>query len=419
VLWGIYGQGIHTQYTTQLDLVDGIIIGDPRNPVPAYLADDGAGRGLGVSQNPPAQNLRFERLWIEGFRRGFRVPEAGIPSDPDGTGSRPTPLSASRLADVHFENVDYIFAHSSVPWRSMPLRPGVPFPDHFELSRLTISQRIQGNAAPIPSFSSEPLGHRGIVLLDASASRDPDAAPALSITGNGIVAYAWDFDGDGQIDAHGRQATCRVEPGTEIKVSLQVWDHQGASATTARRITAQPADYPELLVDSGFDGPAEVPPIWMLDASRAGDGWFGAGNIRRTSGRVELRGESYGHFSIGQIVHDRRNRIGRQEMSWRALHEEGGGRTNVARIEVWGVDGECRARHWGGEPEPIGTIPNRCTPLAAIDLPVGGGWRPGSTIIDFGEGFDFIVVSVYGRGFDGSDRDRLFLDQLSIVGEVD
>jgi hypothetical protein len=326
---------------------------------------------------------------------------------------RPNPIPRSRIREVHFENVGAAFVRKSVPWV-----PATPFPDHFEVDGLTTAALSRPNAAPTASFRWQATGDRGVFRLDASNSRDPDPDPALEIAGNGIVAYGWDLDGDDRIDAFGREALCRVEPAGMSKITLYVWDHQGQQAVSTQKIGEASAEYGELLVDPELQLSEPVPSAWMLDTGSADQGWCGSGEIRAQAGRLILEGSPHGQFSVGQIVLDRQERIGPQRLEWVAMHRGGGGRPNLATIEVWGVDGEFRADYWGGAPQPLGTIPHRATRLASIQVPPSGSrWLHESAVVDFADGFEFILIQVFGTGFEASAGDQLRLERVSIIGE--
>jgi PKD repeat protein len=84
-------------------------------------------------------------------------------------------------------------------------------------------------APPIASFTYTPTTvHVGQeVMFDASASQVADGE---------IVAYSWDFDGDGGIDATGATASSIVSYSGEYDVTLTVVDTNGAEATSIQKL---------------------------------------------------------------------------------------------------------------------------------------------------------------------------------------
>ena len=70
------------------------------------------------------------------------------------------------------------------------------------------------------------------VNFDASTSFDPDGQ---------VVAYAWDFDGDGQPDAEGAQASFVYNTAGTFEVTLTVTDNDGNEDSLTRSLEVAPA----------------------------------------------------------------------------------------------------------------------------------------------------------------------------------
>ena len=88
---------------------------------------------------------------------------------------------------------------------------------------------VQVRFAPMAAFSVSTASPRvgDAVTFDAAGSIDPDGE---------IVAYDWDFDGDGQPDAHGSTVNhAFAEPG-EHEVTLTVTDDDGQQDSTSQRV---------------------------------------------------------------------------------------------------------------------------------------------------------------------------------------
>jgi len=87
------------------------------------------------------------------------------------------------------------------------------------------------NSAPVACFQTTPaLPVPGqTVWFDASCAFDPDA--------DGFIAsYSWDLDGDGLFESSGRSVSWSYATPGERRVTLRVFDAQGASNTTARTV---------------------------------------------------------------------------------------------------------------------------------------------------------------------------------------
>jgi PKD repeat protein len=86
------------------------------------------------------------------------------------------------------------------------------------------------NSPPSASFSYDPSEPdvSETVSFDASASEDGDGS---------IVAYEWDFTGDGVVDATGETATYQYESAGTYEVTLTVSDGDGATDSVTKSIS--------------------------------------------------------------------------------------------------------------------------------------------------------------------------------------
>lgn len=406
VFWGIYGDGIFTQYTTQMDFEWGVVVGDPANPVPVRLADDGAGRGHGISQNGPAQGLRYSQLWVEGFERGMRIPVEGREQDPPEA-ARAT--LGSEMHGSHFENCSFVFSRRQVPW----IAPD-PFPDNFRADGVTVRGAL-ASAPPIATFNARSIGDEGVVRLDASASWDPDPDPSLTLAGDGIAIYSWDTDADGRDDAWGRVVHLHRSNRSSFPVRLTVRDHQGVSATSILTVVQQPVPYEDAVVNGDFSDPGPFFPGWQLATARAGDGWS-VRDARVESGALRFVGQRWGVTGAAQIIHDDHVRRGLQTLRLNLRNTEGDARANDLRVEVWGVDGEFDGSAEGDGPLPIGAVP--MTPTLLWSGQWGGssfGWTAVTATVDFGAGYEFLYLQVRGRGIEAAAGDDVRIDDVSLT----
>lgn len=82
---------------------------------------------------------------------------------------------------------------------------------------------------PVASFTYTPktiyAGEK--VLFDASASRSADGE---------IIAYSWDFDGDGGVDATGAETSSILSYSGEYDVTLTVTDTNGAQGISTQKL---------------------------------------------------------------------------------------------------------------------------------------------------------------------------------------
>ncbi|HYD49885.1 MAG TPA: PKD domain-containing protein, partial [Terriglobales bacterium] len=121
----------------------------------------------------------------------------------------------------------------------------------FNFGSLRRIQYFPGNAPPLAVLSATPNGG-GLPLqvqFDASASSDPDQGDVLS--------YAWDLDGDGELDDSTAVAPMHVyTEAATITVSLRVSDQDGLSSIATTIVT-----------------PGNTPPTAVMDSPIAGASW--------------------------------------------------------------------------------------------------------------------------------------------------
>ncbi|MEQ8755645.1 MAG: PA14 domain-containing protein [Coleofasciculus sp. G1-WW12-02] len=405
-LWNIYGEGIFLQYSSQIDFVDGLIVGNPENPVPLKKGINGNGRGHGIGSNTLSQNLLYKNLRIEGFEHGVRLPN-------EGNRSKLVPFLGSRLEDSYLANNTYNLSKKE---HQGDLHA---FPDSFDIVNTEFN--ISGaNIAPTATLSYESIGSQGVVTFDASDSFDSDPPEALELEGNAIASYGWDFDNDGNIDEFGRQVNHKFDSTGSHDVSLTVWDSQGATSTITQQVQVIPTPYPNLITDGTFSTTSELGRAinHTFDSTRTSEGWIGNNWLLDSNignGGAAVVSGSW-NAGIGQIFLDNGSRRGKQTLSIDIKNTEDTNKANEITVSVWGVDGEfmSTAGNLDG-PQQTGAIP--MTKEKLLQQTVGGStfdWTSFNWDVDFGEGYEFITVQVVANGVHPDNGDFIAIDNISI-----
>ncbi|MDA1053417.1 MAG: Ig-like domain-containing protein [Planctomycetota bacterium] len=406
-LWNIFGSGIETVYSTQIDLVNGLIVGNPDSPIPFGQVPTCEVHGMGISSNSPAQNFLFKNLRIEGFEKCLKLPGEGL------RGSGSIPFLGSRLENVHLANnkvnlFRQVFHHEHEKG----------FADNVQIVSSTFDVPT-GNIAPTAEFEAESIGGAGVVQFDASDSFDIDPNLTL-LTGNANAAYGWDFDADGQIDKFGRRVSHRFDSFGQHDVTLTVWDNQGETSILTKSIDAEPTAYPNLIVDSTFDQSESF--HWYLVSTLAGEGWRG-NDFGINDGAAVLTGGPW-NAGVGQIIADYNLRQGQQTLSIDLASTEGDAAANQIHVRVFGVDGQFAVGGWRDTDRnvvQVGAIPMSETVL--LDETVGGGGEDFDSTtfkwdVDFGEGYQFIMVAIGTTGASAANGDFIGIDNV-YVGDSD
>ncbi|MEM7118839.1 MAG: Ig-like domain-containing protein [Chloroflexota bacterium] len=401
-LWNIYGEGVFFQYSTQIDLVDGLIVGNPADPVNVRLAINGDGRGHGIGSNGPAQNHLYRNIHIEGFERGIRLTREGPIEEAS------IPFLGTRLENSTLRNNDFNFGKNENGFSTPD-----PFANYFEIVNSTFT--VPGsNMPPTAVFTHEIVGNQRVVTFDGSPSFDPDPDESLALSRNAIVSYGWDFGNDGTIDDYGRFANHAFATNGNHNVRLTVWDSHGESSSVVQTVNVQPRPYQNLLIDSDFAASGAFGDGgYSLNTTRAGQGWIGE-NFSRVGETAVLSNGPY-NVGLGQIIADNWQRRGPQRLSLDMRNVEGGGLPNDITVRVWGVNGEFNTFVWGDTVTGEGAIPVNATLL--LEQALGGSshdWTTFAWNLNFNDGYQFILFQIAVDQPDLPSGDEIEFDNIYI-----
>lgn len=398
-LWNIRKDGLKLFYTTQVDFVDGLIVG-------------GRDRmsGSGISHNVFAQNHLYRDLRIEGFKQGIQVPrEGGVNESVSWLGSR---LEDSYLAN---NGVNLSSQNSRQTGNGTFI-----FPDYFEIANTTFNTNSP-NAAPTAKFTTRVIG--GLARsFDASASFDRDVASSQKRSSEAIASYGWDFNNDGKIDQFGREADYHFDRSGLHQVSLTVWDSQGASRKLTKTINVEPKNHRNALIDGDFSAPQKSNST-VSNSTAMDEGWFNSPGVRYDSkignGGAAILTNGRSRSVIGQVVEDNGIRKSIQTLKFDLKNIEGNlkakGLNNIT-VKLWGVDGEFNHRPYDNQdPTQVGALPMNSTKL--LEQSVGGAdfdWKTFNWDIDLGEGYQFLLVQIVAEQV-GSEGDYVAIDNVKLV----
>lgn len=407
-LWGIRGEGIFAQYSTQIDFRNGLVIGNPDDPIEFNPGNEGRSVGRGFGSNNPAHQFNFENLIIDGFEVGIKLPnEAGSIGGPSVEKFK---FNSSSLTNVELRNVDQAFDPGAAPFESTADLPAVIIFDSVRSRDLPA-----GNAGPIALVDFEALGGPGMIRLDASSSFDPDSPPFLKASGGGIAAYGWDFDLDGTVDAWGREVTHAFHEIGQHTLSLSLWDASGQVTTTSISVESRDISYPNLIRDASFDLPIHQGRFYDVTPKYADRGWFAHDWITE-EGSARSQSSSINN-GLWQVVHDERARVGAQTLSFDVENIDLDGVEQTLSVSVWGFDtdfshkaGDFRdSQRYGPALELSGTLLLHET-LEANDDAERRDFR-----LDLGDGFEFISVSFSSRALNIAQGEEIAIARVALT----
>ncbi len=438
--WNIYGRGVHLQYSSQIEFRNGLIASsDLATPglddkPEIDLTINGDGRGYGLGMNGPTKRLVVDNVIIEGWEFGIRTPGEGqinLLDNSEGIGSE----GAVGLPDRRsvFRNLRMASNGDHMYRRQNAFSAVQDFSNYLVIEDSDFADDVS-NDPPTADFTWESLGPHGVVQLSGLASFDSDTPNGMSpfepgegwiddysvavADPNYIVAYAWDLDMDGVIDAFGEVLTTQFPLGISSPVALTVWDHQGATDTVVHNVMPQPGAYPELIIDGDFaiagynDG--------SISSASTDLGWFGA-FAALADEAARLDGQ-YGFAWAGQAMYDDHVRRGQLLLSFDYAIFEGHtspSNSEISRLQarIWGINSEFDAVY-RDFPAPAGAIPYDADLLYEEWFVDPAGWTNVERTIDTGaDGYRYYMISFRGTGVDEAlGDDYVLVDNVSIVG---
>lgn len=394
-VWNIIGDGVSLNYSSNINLKNGFILGQPQRP-----------NSSGVNVNDSSKDLHFSRLHIENFIDGIKVP---YDADKDFVGSQ--------VQNSYFANNQNNFATIKGTITVNPASED--FPAFFQIKQNNTFKITNSNIAPSAGFSNRSIG--GLAKqFDAGASYDSDSS-LIAKGSKGIVSYGWDFNNDGKIDKFGRQASYHFEHPGVHNVKLTVWDSQGAFKNLTKAIDVQQHSYNNALVNGNFSNINRFAPAWKSSSVYSDRGWFATPGVRYDSsignGGAAILSGNKSRSVIGQIIQDNQIRRGIQTFSIDIKNTEGikfRGLNDIT-INVWGVNGEFDNKpYWNEGPIRVGALPIKSDKL--LQQNIGGSdfnWTRFNWNIDLGDGYQFLLIQIVGDKV-GNDGDYVAIDNLKI-----
>lgn len=414
-IWNVQS-GVQNFYSTRFDFVNGLVVGNVASPVP-YFADPGQqannSSGIGISHNhAEANNILFDGLRLEGFEYGYQVF-----SPLDTALQRVTPYATSELRNVAFANVEHAFSPTN---GSNPNSQAHRFSDLFILDEASTFDTLGSgvNVAPTAVFGFT-AGEGISVQLDAAASFDSDPSPEVRAGDDGIVAYAWDLDADGQYDdAFGRLLTLNFDSAGDYSIGLRVWDDDGATSTTSQVVTVTETPTTNPWSDAGFDDAGPFAGEYYRFASeRRDEDWIARDVVRNAAGFAEIGTPQFGLGNLGQIVRDEHVRRGPQTFSFDVITTDALNEPNLLQVQLFGVNGQFDLDD--GVPSSIFAMtPPEVTTLVDVNVATAQipNWQTQSFDIDLGAaGFEYLVISIEYFGYNYQQGDYFAFDNFSLL----
>ena len=399
-LWGILDRGVEFQYSTQIDLENGLIAGSAQSK-----------GNFGIRTNGPSQKLGFKKLLIDGFREGITIPR-------NGRFGEDNPLVPSKLEKSVLRNND-IQLSERLSFQT-DYDPTESFPDYFEI-RDTTFLSAGSNKRPSVRQRVDPLG--GLVFkFDASDSFDPDVPASREDSKKGIAAYGWDFNADGKIDDYGRVVRHRFNSPGRKNYILTIWDNQGKSTSLRQSFEAESVPYRNLFLDASFNARTKLIGESKFQGSTgAGLGWLTSGwAVNRQEGNGGALEVLNARKGAAQVIYDDKSRVGLQRLSLNVKRVDRDRKAGRVNVKLWGLNGEFEAAGWrtaDNGPERVGALPFQRR-LLLDETAVGGDktFQKFNWTVNVGStGYEFLILQVNAQQVQNGNGETLFIDNVNFA----
>ena len=396
--WNLLSAGISVKYSGQVEFKNGLLLGDITNQYAGsgWITGNPYGGYAFITSTVTGQ-INYNNLTVKGWKRALI---AGRSDDLQSGDENEYNYRTSKVIGGIYNNNTYniwpeegtdIYGASEY----------FKFPKYFEISGAPSFTAITANVLPVADFSYAAIGGNGI-KFNGSLSSDSDPGIITPGAGNGIAAYTWTF-GDGATGTGVDPVHNYLLPGT-YSATLTVYDSQGKTTSVSKNIYVATAQYSNTMLNSGFEtGTMEDVPLTNNARLNVDAGWLKKGEWQIVDGKATIYNSDKWERPLIQIVKNDHALQGTVEFSFQAKNTGLGAASNPLVAEVIGVNGEFV--------DPDVKIENNIQKWANNDLTFSKtllyshnygtssfNWQTFSTNINFGSGYDYIVVKYYSTG---------------------
>ena len=333
---------------------------------------------------------------------------------PGGPANQHRDITASVIEDSYISGVKTNFANFNNDAHYLQLLGNNTFGEvELELN----------NQLPVAAFEGSAIGDLAY-QFDGADSYDLDPASNYSkFETRGIIAWGWDFDSDGNIDAFGRTARHQFEQAGNQDVTLTVWDQDGVSTSLTQPFDIQPTEFGNAFYNGEFSENKfrNYSQGSSLDANL---GWAKSSGsldpLLGNEGALVLTTGSKYSVGVVQVVEDDFILKGDHQLSITLKNTEGTDRydhRNRIDVALFGVNGEFnnRASDKTKAPQQVGALPFEMTEILKVDL--GGDsydWQTFDFDVNLGVGFEYLVAEI-NMSYGNQSGDFIAIDSFSLT----
>lgn len=396
--WNMLAAGISVKYSGQVHFKNGLLLGDIANQFQTsdWITGNPAG-GFAFITSTVSGQIIYEGLTVKGWKRAI---VAGRSDDLQSGDDLEYDYHQSKvIGGIYNNNLYNIVAEEGTDIYGAT--EYYKFPKYFEISGLPVFTAITVNALPTADYSYSAIGGNAI-KFNGVISTDSDPGILTAGQGNGIAAYSWNF-GDG-FTGYGMDPVHVYNlPGT-YSTTLTVYDSQGKTSSVSKNIYVATINYENILSNSGFETGAFLD-VSYTNSTRANvnNGWLQKGDWEIVDGKATIYLSDKWNRPLIQMDKNNKTLKGIIEFSFQAKNLGPGAIGNDLICEIFGVNGEFK------DPT-VSTLSNiqkwnnndldfTSTLLLNTNFGLANyNWQTFTENINFGSGYDYIVVKFYSQG---------------------
>lgn len=409
--WNLLEGGLDVTYSSQVHFKNGILLGDPEYHYEGPFWSVTDIEGYAVTTSIVTGQFIFENCTVKGWRYAmgaFRT-DNSITTD----GLEHNYRTSKIIGGVFEDNYYNLFPEKGVDYDLDP--DYFQFPKYFEISGSPVFTPYATNTLPVSNFTYSAAGGTS-VFFNGVLAYDPD--PETSNVGNGIAAYSWDF-GDGNT-GYGQDIAHHYSSAGTYNVTLTVYDCQGQTNSFSKNVVVVNTAYKNQILDSGF----ETLPLITSTTISSNDTYVNKGWIKNdewtiNGGKASIVKSISSNKPLIQVIQNDYVLQGNVDFSFQVKNLGGGATGNTLWVEVTGVNGEFV----NVDIENLNNIEkwlNNDTDFEKELLLSGEygmssyDWTTFTENIDFGSGYQFIVIAFYSNGLKNGTGDNQGVDNVCL-----
>ncbi|MBC8173749.1 MAG: T9SS type A sorting domain-containing protein [Chitinophagales bacterium] len=410
--WNILQYGIDIAYSSQVKLKGGLLLGDLGthydNP---YWDSEAEEYGYAMIGSNVTGQIIYEDMTVKGWNRGliaFRTDDLLITND------REYNYRNSKIIGGLFEdNVYNMYPEKGMEDYLSDIY--YQFTEYLEITGEPVFNSKISNILPIADFLYISKGGMS-VQMNAVFSSDADSY--VTDGGNGIAAYSWDF-GDGST-GYGVDPVHTYSSAGTYAVKLTVYDSQGQTSTITNNVYIENEQYTNIVLDPGFEFSPLTEGTGLTSINViTNQGWIKDGEWTIQDGKSLISQSITKNKPLAQVIKNERAMQGLVEFSFQGKNVGLGADENNFHVEIIGVNGEFLDEEMHMTDNIENWINGDETFEKDILLSEDFGmeeynWQTFKRNINFGDGYQFIIMKFYSFGAKPDKGDIQGLDNICL-----